>query len=184
MNTAAYAREKAERIKELKKAAGLDEEFHSVTRKIMESRLYDWNPTARLLLTQIAVLAMKSEDDTYPDDAPDDFQADKIGWCWMSQFKLGLRVGCDEQTIGRWIDRFREDGVILKREWRDDNMTRHSEYKIVESILDANQRPSQKRETCDRPPRYKSRPKSTQPRTAKGTFANAKQRGVMEEDDE
>jgi hypothetical protein len=88
--SAAYAAEKAERIQELKKAAGIEE--HSLARKITDSDLYDWNATARFLLTQIAVLAMK-EDSDYPDDAPQKFKDDKVGWCWMSQKKLALKIG-------------------------------------------------------------------------------------------
>jgi len=156
----------------------------SLRRKIMESSLYDWNPTARLLLCELVVMAMKDEDSNYPEDAPASHHADKVGWCWLSQFKLSLRVGCDEGTIGRWIGRFREDGVIDYRDWRDDNMTLHAEYRVRKSVVDAFQRPSQKRETCNRPKRYKSRPKSTQPRTAAGKFANATKRGIMEVEDE
>jgi len=58
------------------------QEPHSLARKITDSDLYDWNATARFLLTQIAVLAMK-EDSDYPDDAPQSFKDDKVGWCWM-----------------------------------------------------------------------------------------------------
>jgi hypothetical protein len=74
-----------EKLKAIVKAAGKEEK--SLARKIAESSQYDWNATARFLLTQLAVLAM-DEDDNYPDDAPEEFKADKVGWCWMSQFKL------------------------------------------------------------------------------------------------
>ncbi len=125
----------------------------SLAWKITDSSLYDWNPTARFLLTQLAVLSM-DEDSNYPEDAPDNFKADKKGWCWMTQAKLALKVGVHDSTIYRWIKRFREDGVIKYRDWRDDNTTMHAEYKVVESVIDANQRPSQ-RADVERPPRYK-----------------------------
>jgi hypothetical protein len=141
-NAAAYAAAKAERIKALKKAAGIED--RSLARKIAESSLYDWNATARFLLTQLAVLAM-DKDDNYPDDAPDDFKADKEGWCWMSQFKLSLRVGKSESQIHRLLKQFKKDGVILVRAWLDDHNTPHDEYKVVESVVDAFQRPSQNR---------------------------------------
>jgi len=183
-SAAAYEQGKRERVKELLKKAGIPTGEKSVARKIAESSLYDWCPTARFLLTQIAILAM-DEDSEYPEDAPDNYQADKEGWCWMSQFKLGLRVGCDERTIRRWIARFREDGVILYRTWKDDNHTPHAEYKVVESVVDAFQRPSQKVDV-KRPPRYSEKRGAN-----KGSFStanqpgrSAKQRGIMEEDDE
>src|ERR1035438_4143060 len=104
------------------------QEPHTLARKITDSSLYDWNSTARFLLTQLAVLAM-DEDSSYPEDAPDEFKADKEGWCWMSQEKLALKVGKSESQVQRLATRFENDGVILKREWRDSNMTRHTEYK-------------------------------------------------------
>ena len=153
-----------------------------LTRKIAESSLYDWKPTARALLREIAILRM-DEDSNYPNDAPEEYKADKKDWCWMSQFQLGLRIGCDESTVYRWIKQFRKDGVILYRDWHDDNHTHHAEYKIVEKVLDAFQRPSQK-PGVQRVKRYKERPKNTQKRTASGKFANAKQRAIMAEDKE
>ncbi len=176
-SSAAYAAEKAERIKELKKATGIEEK--SLARKIAESSLYDWNASARFLLTQIAVLSM-DEDSTYPDDAPEAFKADKEGWCWMSQGKLAIRIGKSLSTVHKLIAQFKKDGVILHREWRDENKTLHGEYKIVEAVIDANQRPSQ-RADVERPPRYAKSRKGTassQPRSVKGQFIE------MVEDDE
>jgi len=140
-----------EKLKAIIKAAGKEEK--SLARKIAESSLYDWNATARFLLTQLAVLAM-DKDDNYPDDAPEDFKADKEGWCWMSQFKLSLRVGISESQVQRLLTKFREDGVIKRRQWRDDNMTLHSEYQVVEPVVEAHQRPTQNR-GVERPKRYR-----------------------------
>lgn len=79
-----------EKLKVLKKAAGIED--RSLARKIAETSLYDWNSTARFLLTQLAVLAM-DEDDNYPEDAPDDFKADKEGWCWTSSSSPSVWAG-------------------------------------------------------------------------------------------
>jgi hypothetical protein len=151
MSNAAYAAAKKEKFKALMKAAGKEEK--SLARKVAESSLYDGSATARFLLTQLVVLAM-DKDDNYPEDAPDSFKADKEGWCWMSQFRLSLRVGVSESQIHRLLKEFKEDGVTLTRTWIDDHGTPHTEYKVVESVVDAFQRPSQNREV-DRPPRYK-----------------------------
>jgi hypothetical protein len=122
------------------------------------------------------------EDSSYPEDAPDEFKADKEGWCWMSQEKLALKVGRSESQVQRLATQFENDGVILKRKWRDSNMTRHTEYKVLEEVVDAYQRPK----NGSRPPRYSKK------RTANaGSFStdnqpkkNAQKRAVMEEDDE
>jgi len=159
------------------------QEPHSLARKITDSDLYDWNATARFLLTQIAVLAMK-EDSDYPDDAPQSFKDDKVGWCWMSQPKLALKIGKSLSTVEKLIARFIKDGVILPREWKDENQTPHAEYKVVEKMLDAHQRPNQRYDQ-DRPKRYsKSRAGSAtgQRRNSRGKFT--KKTAVMEEDDE
>lgn len=168
-----------EKLKAIIKAAGKEEK--SLARKIAESSLYDWNATARFLLTQLAVLAM-DEDDNYPDDAPEEFKADKVGWCWMSQFKLSLRVGKSESQIHRLLKKFREDGVILYRDWHDDNMTLHAEYKVVESVVDAFQRPTQNR-GVKRPARSS---RDYESYNNKGSFKKGhdKRRANMDADDE
>jgi hypothetical protein len=179
-NAAAYPAEKAERIKALKKAAGMED--RSLARKITESELYDWNSSARFLLTQIAVMSMPDEDANYPEDAPPEFRQNKTGWCWLAQHKFALRIGKSESQVQRLITRFRKDGVILYRDWRDDNMTLHSEYKIVESVVDAHQRPSQSKDV--------TRPKRTtrdyKNYDNKGGFKKGhdKRRANMDEGDE
>ena len=138
-------KEKLKAMMKARREAG--EEEHSLPRKIMESELYDGKPTARSLLNQLAVMAMKTEADSYPKDAPKFYPDgvtpwEKTGWCWMSQFKLGLRVGISERHVTRLVGQFKGDGVVLTREWFDDHMTPHTEYKVVESVVDAFQRPS------------------------------------------
>lgn len=153
----------------------------SLAWKVTDSSLYDWNSTARFLLTQLAVLAM-DEDSNYPEDAPPEFQADKEGWCWMAQDKLMLKIGKSESTVHRLIKRFRKDGVILYRDWYDSNMTHHAEYKVVESVVDAFQRPSQKADV-ERPPASKRDYKTYD---NKGAFKKGadKRRANMDEDHE
>jgi len=150
MSSSAAAKEQLKEVMKAKVAAGKEK---SLGRKIVESGLYDWNPTARFLLNQIAVMRM-DEDSNYPDDAPSKYKADKVDWCWLSQHGLALRMGVSESTVHRLIKRFRKDGVIFYRDWTDDYGTPHAEYKINEEVLDAFQRPSQDR-GVERPPRYK-----------------------------
>lgn len=164
-----------DKLKEAMKAAGAGTK--SLGRKITDSSLYDWNATARFLLSQIAVLRM-DEDSNYPDDAPPEFKEDKVDWCWMAQYKLALKIGKSESQVQRLITRFRKDGVIFYRDWIDDNSVVHAEYKINEKVLDAYQRPSQSRDV-DRPPRYKVKRKAN-----RGSFSTQNQPGRGVEGDE
>ena len=162
-----------------------NDEDKSLGWRITDSDWYDWNSSARFLLTQIHVLGMKSEDSNYPNDAPPEYKADKIGWCWLSQARLGLKIGKSESQVQRLITMFRKDEVIFYRSWHDENMTLHSEYKINEAMIDAHQRPSQK-------PDVKRPPRTKEPRKPNvGSFSatnqpkmSAKKRAIMEEDDE
>jgi len=95
-----------------------------------------------------------------------------------------LKIGKSLSTVEKLIARFIKDGVILPREWKDENQTPHAEYKVVEKMLDAHQRPNQRYDQ-DRPKRYsKSRAGSAtgQRRNSRGKFT--KKTAVMEEDDE
>lgn len=148
-----------EKLKAMMKARREEgEEEHSLPRKIVESELYDHNATARFLLNQLAVMAMKDENTSYPADAPKHYPDgkpwEKTGWCWLSQHRLALRIGKSERQVLRLLQQFKEDGVILTREWIDDHATPHTEYKLVESVVDEFQRPSHER-GVKRPPRAK-----------------------------
>lgn len=107
----------------------------------------------------------------------------------MAQWQMSLRLGTDSdgKTMRNWIARFVEDGVVIPRDWYDENGTHHAEYKVVESVVDAFQRPAGKEAAiADRPKRY------SVPRKAnRGSFSttnqpgrSAKRRAIMEEDDE
>src|SRR5271154_6291158 len=101
MSKEAFA--KAQEIRKANPELFRSQEEHSLARKITDSNLYDWNATARFLLTQIAVLAMPNEDASYPDDAPDRCKNDKTGWCWMSQKRLALKIGKSLSTVEKLI---------------------------------------------------------------------------------
>ncbi len=162
-------KEKMARFRKLEKEVA--EKEHSLPRKIVESSLYDWHPSARFLLTQLAVLAM-DEDSDYPDEAPEKHKQDKVGWCWMSQAKLGLRVGLSESQVQRLLKQFLNDKVIDYRYWHDDHHAMHAEYKVKEDVVDAYQRPSQNYDV-ERPPRYQKSRKGTsskRQRDANGKF--------------
>jgi hypothetical protein len=141
----------------------------SLSRLIAESDVYDFKPTARSLLREIAMMTMDgSEYDVYPGDAPPSHKADRKGWCWMSQWRLGLRVGISESQINRLIDMFHEHGVLEKRYWHDSRGALHAEYKLNRDVFISHQRPSQT-EDVERPSRYsKERPK-------KGWFSSTNQ---------
>jgi hypothetical protein len=177
--------QQAAKLKALMKARREDgEEEHSLPRKIVESELYDTKPTARFLLNQIAVMAMKNEEANYPEDAPKFYPDgvtpwEKTGWCWLSQHKLGLRVGITEGQVLRLVKDFREKGIILQRKWYDDHGTPHGEYKIVESVVDAFQRPSQNY-GVERPKRYREGSRKATP----GSFSSTNQPKKRHELDE
>jgi hypothetical protein len=192
-HSATQQKEQREKVNALLEKAGIEPKYKSgektLARKITDSSLYDGHPAARFLLVQLAVLAM-DEDSQYPEDAPEEFKADKEGWCWMGQVGLSLKVGTDSdgRTVRNWITRFREDGVIEYRDWHDENGTLHAEYKVLESVVDAFQRPAKKADAlAARTSRYKDGSRKAN----RGSFSTANQpgrtahrRAIMEEDDE
>lgn len=145
-------------------------EERSLSRLIAESDLYDFKATARALLTAIALMTMSDVDDPYPEDAPEAYKGkNKLGWCWLSQWKLGLRVGISESQINRLISMFIDDGVLEPRYWHDEFGVLHAEYKINKKVLMAHQRPSQTK-NVKRPKRY-----SGERQANKGSFSTTNQ---------
>jgi hypothetical protein len=137
----------------LTKEDAVDLSERSLSRLIAESDLYDYKPTARALLREIAMMAMDgSEYDVYPQDMPDDYIADRKDWCWMSQWRLGLRVGISESQAHRLIKMFEDQSVLSIRYWEADNHVLHAQYKIDRNVLVAHQRPSQTK-NVERPKR-------------------------------
>jgi len=104
------SKEKAARLRKQ-----INDKEMSLVIKIMESDLYDWSPTARLLLVTLAYSQVQDEDAYFPEDCPEPYYSDRIGWNWMSQWRLSLRVGVTVRQIQRWLDRMEKDGVILIR---------------------------------------------------------------------
>jgi hypothetical protein len=126
----------------------------SLSRLISESDLYDYKPTARALLKEIGMMAMSGDEyDTYPEDMPDEFIANRKDWAWMSQWKFGLRVGISTSQAHRLIKMFEGDGVLSIRYWYSEpGRVLHAQYKINREVLIAHQRPSQT-ENVERPKR-------------------------------
>jgi hypothetical protein len=153
-----------EQLKRLKKQFGKK----SLPIRIMESSLYDWSPGTRLTLLVIALGTRTNDEAWLPEDMPDEMKEDALGWCYFSQWRMALRGGKSESQIHRDIIRFEKDGVIEVERWRDSNNVNHDRYRIVESVIDENQRPEQK-PTVARPNRYK------EPRPKKGWFSSKNQ---------
>ncbi len=145
---------KKEQLARLKKSVAKKE--NSLVIQVMESDWYDHNPGRRFVLLAITYSLRTNEDAYVPPDCP--YKDDMLGWCDMSQWKIGLRVGKSESQVHRDIKKFREDGVVQSRSWEDDNGVEHAMYRIVPEMIASHQRPSQTKNVV-RPPRYKSRPK-------------------------
>jgi hypothetical protein len=143
---------KQEQLARLKKAHAKKE--NSLVIQIMESDLYDWNPSARFLLVAIAYSQRTNEDAYVPPDCP--YKDDMLGWCDQAQWRLAIRCGKSESQVFKDIKMFRKDGVVQARGWTDDNGTDHLMYRIVPEVVSEHQRPEQKK-TVVRPTRYKTR---------------------------
>lgn len=134
---------------------------HSLPIRVQECELFDFDPTARMTLLVIA-LGQRSEKEDYSDtwvqeDCP--WTAEEmVGWCDFSQWRIAQRVGGTEDNIGRVIRKLEKQkpNVLIVETWIDSNNARHNRYKIVEDVIDANQRPSHRKDTV-RPPRYKKK---------------------------
>jgi len=163
---------KAERLARLKKAAGISDK--SLTILIQESDLYDWDPSARLLLLALHLGTRRNstnadgEDKWVQEDCPWSAK-DMVGWCDMAQWRLALRVGISEDRIQKILARFEKDKVIRIETWDDSNYAHHNRYQIIEATIRANQRPQQKRDV-PRKSRYKTKRGAN-----KGSFSSSNQ---------
>ena len=155
--------EKKEKFKKLKNKFGKK----SLPIRIMESSLYDWSPGTRLTLLIIALGQRTNDEAWVPEDSP--WTAGQmLGWCDQAQWRIALRGGKSESQVHRDIIRFEKDGVLEVERWRDSNNVNHDRYRIVEAVVDGNQRPEQK-PTVGRPNRYK------EPRPKMGWFSSKNQ---------
>ena len=150
----AFTKEQKELLAKARKQFGKQDK--SLPILIQESDLYDWNHTARMILLVIALGQRTNEDAYVPEDMPDSYKDDMLGWCDMSQWRLSIRVGVTEDWVQKLLRRFREEGVIERRTWEDDNHTNHAMYRVIEKTVKDHQRPSQKPDV-ERPPRYKTK---------------------------
>jgi hypothetical protein len=157
---------KQEKLARLKKAHAKKE--NSLPIQIMESDLYDYNPGARMLLLVLALGTRTNEDAYVPEDMPERYKNDMLGWCEMAQWRLALRVGKSESQIHKDIQTFRKDGVVQGRGWTDDNGVDHMMYRVVNDVVADRKRPEQKKDVV-RPNRYKN------PRPKKGWFSSENQ---------
>jgi hypothetical protein len=190
MNTAAYTREKAARIKEIKKQGGINAKPKSLSIRVQEMEKYDWNPSMRFLLL-ILVLGTRREKEDYsdtwmPEGCP--WTAEEmVGWCDMAQWRLAQRVGLTKDHINKMLAQLEEDGFILKEIWQDElTKAYHCRYQVVEAVVDANQRP-ENTEKAPRGKRYKEGSRKATPgsfTTVNQPRRSAQRKAIMEEDDE
>jgi hypothetical protein len=149
-----------QKAKRLAKERGLVK--HSLQIRIMESELFDYDPTARMTMLVIS-LGQRKEKEDYSDtwiqeDCP--WTAEEmVGWCDFSQWRLSQRVGTTEHNLQRVIEKLEAKGVIIIETWLDSNQARHNRYKIVEDKIDANQRPEHTKDV-KRPARYRKKASS------------------------
>ncbi len=131
-----------------------DEDYKlSVFIRIGESDLYDYEPTVRAVLKEIAYMAVKDDIKGIGHPAGRE-NVDYEGWCYAKQKTLALRVGCDEDTVQKAATRLVKDGVLHKRTYRDKYKRLHCEYKVIESAVDARKR------TGERKPAGRKAPKT------------------------
>lgn len=107
--------------------------------RIGMSTLYDYNRGVRATLKEIAYMAVNG-DGSFAHPSDERKNVDYEGWCWASQGYLAERVGCSERQVNADIAQFVRDGVIKTRDWTDKYGHRHTEYKVVAAVVDANQR--------------------------------------------
>lgn len=155
-----------EQVEELKRKFGKK----SLSIRVQESDLYDWNPAAAGLLLVITLGTRRRDEAWVQEDCP--WTAEEmVGWCDMAQWRLALRSKMSESQVQRYIEQFEEDGVIEVEGWTDSNQAEHNRYRIIEAVVDEHQRPEQKRHV-KRPSRYKKKRGAN-----KGSFSATNQPG-------
>ncbi len=142
-----------EQLKRLKKQYGKK----SLSIRIQESDLYEYNPAANMLLMVICLgqrRVKENYDDTWVQEDCPKTAEELVGWCDMAQWRLALRSKMSESQVWRYLQQFEADGVIDIEGWTDTNHMEHRMYRIVEAVVDEHQRPKQS-EHVKRPSRYK-----------------------------
>ncbi len=120
---------------------------------IMESDLWDWNPTSLAAAGHRAGHAQEKEDfsDTFIQEECPLTAEEAVGYCDMAQWRLAGRVGITEGYVSDLVNEYEAEGVLRIERWEDANGTKHAMYKIVEAVVREHQRPEQKRR-MQRPP--------------------------------
>jgi hypothetical protein len=144
-------KEALEKVRAIRKALAKKERSLSI--KVQESDLYDWDSTARMTLLVIALGQRVNAEAWVQEDCPWS-SVEMVGWCDMAQWRIALRVGKSENRIQKVIAKLEKDGVLLIERWRDSNNAEHDRYQIVEAVVDGHQRPEQRR-GVERPDRYR-----------------------------
>src|SRR5579872_1528470 len=156
-SAAAHQQEQRERVKELRKKAGIGKP-KSLSIKIKEISAYEWNPGMRLLLENL-VDGMRREkedyDDTWVPESCPWTAEEMVGWCDMAQWRLAGRIGLTTDHTGKMLRQLEEDGWIRIETWNDPlTHTDHNRYQVIVEKVDANQRPEWSA-TMERGKRYK-----------------------------
>jgi hypothetical protein len=109
--------------------------------RVGTSTLYDWKPTYKSALKEIAYMTVDGDGIRVKPRDESRKKVDYNGWCWASELTLAKRLGCSERTVQRIVAKMKKDGVIEIRTWRDKWGHSHNEYQINEQVIDDNQRP-------------------------------------------
>jgi hypothetical protein len=186
-SAAAHQQEQRERVKKLRKKAGIGKP-KSLSIKVQEMEKYDWNPAMRYLLL-ILVLGTRRAKEDYEDTwAPSGWTAEEmVGWCDMAQWRLAQRVGLTEDHINGMLKQLETDGCIRIEGWTDpDTGKLHCRYQAVPESIEAYGRPSHTPKT-PRGKRYKEGSRKAN----KGSFSaknqpkmSALRKAILEEDGE
>ena len=109
--------------------------------RVGTSTLYDWKPTYKSALKEIAYMTVDGDGIRVKPRDESRKKVDYNGWCWASELTLAKRLGCSERTVQRIVAKMKKDGVIEIRTLRDKWGHSHNEYQINEQVIDDNQRP-------------------------------------------
>jgi hypothetical protein len=154
-------------------AAKLKKKFgkKSLSIRIQESDLYEYNPAANMLLMVICLgqrRVKENYDDTWVQEDCPKTAEELVGWCDMAQWRLALRSKMSESQVNRYLQQFEADGVLEIEGWTDSNNAEHCMYRIIEAVVDEHQRPEQTKDV-KRPSRYKVK------NSARGWFSKKNQ---------
>ena len=149
---------------------------------IMESDLFEWQSGVQMTLMVIALGQRTNPDARVPEDMPDTYKNDILGWCDFSQHRIALRAKKSESQVHKDIMMFEQQGIIKVRRWMDSNNTPHDMYQVNIDVIKSRQRPSQKR-GVERPPCYREKSPNRGRFTSSNQPDHAKSVAAGNEDD-